>query len=141
MIIIQKKDFNLEKEINKIKSKYLNVGAVSNFVGYVKDLNNNRKVSSIVLDVYQDMPYNSLKNICQKAKKKWDIIDVLIIHRFGKLDINEKIVLVATFSTHRKASFESCNYIMNYLKKDAPFWKKELYKNGYKWLKNSKKRN
>ena len=69
MIIIQKKDFNLEKEINKIKSKYLNVGAVSNFVGYVKDLNNNRKVSSIVLDVYQDMAYNSLKNICQKAKK------------------------------------------------------------------------
>jgi len=138
MIIIQKKDFNLEKEINKIKSNYLNVGAVSNFVGYVKDLNNNRKVNYIVLDVYKDMAYSSLEKICHKAKKKWDILDILIIHRFGKLNINEKIVLVATFSIHRKASFESCNYIMNFLKKDAPFWKKELYKDGYKWLKNSK---
>ena len=80
------------------------------------------------------MAYKSLEDICSKAQEKWDLIDTLIIHRFGKLSVNEKIVLVATFSNHRNDSFESCNYIMNYLKKDAPFWKKEYYEKGYKWL-------
>ena len=68
------------------------------------------------------------------SKKKWDIQEYLILHRYGKLNTNEKIVLVATFSIHRKESFEACNYIMDYLKKDAPFWKKEFYNNKSEWL-------
>jgi molybdopterin synthase catalytic subunit len=74
--------------------------------------------------------------MCAKAQERWDIIDTLIIHRFGKLDVKEKIVLVSTFSMHRKESTDACNFIMDYLKKDAPFWKKELYNDSYKWLKN-----
>ena len=82
------------------------------------------------------MAIKSLKKICENAKNKWNLIDYLVIHRFGNLSINDKIVLVSTFSKHRKESFESCNFIMDYLKKEAPFWKKENYENESKWLKN-----
>ena len=134
MIKIQKEDFDLEKEINFIKSKHKDVGAISTFIGYVRNTNNNKKVKSIDLEVYKKMAIKSLKQICDNAKKKWKLKDSLIIHRFGRLYINQKIVLVATFSSHRKDSFESCKYIMNFLKKDAPFWKKEFYEKDYKWL-------
>jgi len=136
MIKIQKKDFNIDYEINLIKSKYSNIGGVSTFIGYVRNKNNNKTVKSINLEVYKDMAFEELEKIRKKAKKKWEIIDSLIIHRYGKLYINDKIVLVATFSSHRNESFESCNYIMKYLKKDAPFWKKEYYDYNSKWLKN-----
>ncbi len=141
MIKIQKKKFNLENEINQIKSQYSNIGAVSTFVGYVRNSNNKKEVTAIDLEVYKDMAYKSLEMICLKAQKKWNLIDILIIHRFGKLCVNEKIVLVATFSMHRKESFDACNFIMDYLKKDAPFWKKEYYDDNYEWLKNTSLQN
>ena len=134
MIKIQKDDFDLDNEITLIKSKHNNVGAVSTFIGYVRDINNNKKVTSIDLEVYQEMAEQSLGKICDQAKKKWKLVDTLIIHRFGRLNINEKIVLVATFAMHRKNSMEACNYIMDYLKKDAPFWKKEFYETNFSWL-------
>ena len=141
MIKIQKEDFNIEDEINRIKYQYVNVGAVSTFIGYVRNFNNQQKVTSINLEVYKDMAYKSLKDICAEAREKWGIIDVLIIHRFGKLKVEDKIVLVATFSMHRKESSDACNIIMDYLKKDAPFWKKEYYNDNYEWLENTRLRN
>ena len=138
MIKIQEEDFNIEDEINRVKLQHLNVGAVSTFIGYVRSLNNQQKVTSINLEVYKDMAYKSLEGICAKAQEKWDIIDILIIHRFGKLKVKEKIVLVAIFSMHRKESFDACNFIMDYLKKDAPFWKKEYYNDNYEWLENTR---
>mgnify|MGYP001494079566 CR=1 FL=1 len=137
MIKIQKEDFNSEDEIDKIKNLYPNVGAISTFTGYVRDENNNKKVSSIKLEVYKDMAYKQFQKIISETKMKWKLIDCLIIHRYGKLDINSKIVLIACFSQHRKDSFESCNFIMDYLKKDAPFWKNEFYENSNEWLVNS----
>jgi len=134
MIKIQKEDFNLENEINLIKSKYSNIGAVSTFIGFVRDINENKKVKSIKLEVYEEMALKSLFTICNNAKKKWELIDSLIIHRYGNLLMNEKIVLVATFSMHRKNSIESCSYIMDHLKNDAPFWKKEFYEKSSSWL-------
>ena len=141
MIKIQKKDFNLENEISFIKAQHTNIGAVSSFVGYVRDINNKKKVTSIDLDVYKDMAYKLLEEICYKVYQSWNLIDILIIHRYGKLNISEKIVLVSTFSIHRKDSFESCNFIMDYLKKDAPFWKKEFYNKNNEWLKNTSLKN
>ena len=137
MIKIQKKDFNLEKEINNIKDNLSSVGAVSSFIGYVRDLNNNLDVKSIDLEVYNEMAIKELSKIKNNAIKKWSLVDCLIIHRYGKLKVSEKIVLVACFSEHRKNSLEACKYIMNFLKKDAPFWKKEFYYNGSSWLKNT----
>ena len=138
MIKIQEEDFNIEDEINLMKLQHLNVGAVSTFIGYVRSVNNQQKVTSINLEVYKDMAYKSLEDICAIAREKWDIIDMLIIHRFGKLNVEEKIVLVATFSIHRKESSDACNFIMDYLKKDAPFWKKEYYNDNYEWLENTR---
>ena len=137
MIKIQKEDFSVDSEIKKIKSLHPNVGAVSTFIGYVRNINEKKEVKSINLDVYKDMAIKQLKKTCSNAIKKWSLIDCLVIHRFGHLIIHDKIVLVATFSKNRKDSSESCNYIMNYLKKDAPFWKKEFYNKGSRWLENT----
>ena len=137
MIKIQKEDFNSDEEIHNIKKIHSNVGAVNSFIGYVRDNNNNTNVESINLEVYEKMAYKQFQNIIEEANVKWSLIDTLIIHRYGKLQVNDKIVLVASFSSHRKDSFAACNFIMDYLKKDAPFWKKEFYNNKSEWLSNS----
>jgi len=137
MIKIQKESFNIEKEIQHIKENLHDVGAVSTFLGYVRNTNNDKKVSSINLEVYSAMAEKSLEEIIEKANKKWNLSDTLVIHRYGKLNIGEKIVLVATFSKHRHDSMQACEFIMDYLKKNAPFWKKENYDDGYMWLKNT----
>ena len=137
MIKIQKKDFNIEEEIKYIKENYSSVGAVNTFTGYVRDLNNNKDVNYIDLEVYKEMAIKELSKIKDQAVKEWGLIDCLIIHRYGKLFVNDKIVLVVCFSEHRNNSFEACKFIMDYLKKDAPFWKKEFYKEGSSWLQNT----
>ena len=136
MIKIQKKDFYIEKEINNLKTNYKNAGAVSSFIGYVRNTNKSKKVVSIYLEVYQDMAKKKLIEIINKAKKKWEILDCIIIHRHGKLIVGDKIVMVAVISKHRKDSLLSCQFIMNFLKKEAPFWKKEIYNKKSNWLKN-----
>ena len=141
MIKIQKESFNVEKEIQDIKKNLFDVGAVSTFIGYVKNTNNNKKISSIDLEVYSAMARKSLEAILEKTNKKWDLSDTLVIHRYGKLNIGEKIVLVATFSKHRQDSLQACEFIMEYLKKDAQFWKKENYGDSYSWLKNTSVKN
>ena len=83
------------------------------------------------------MAIKELAKIKNFAIEKWSLTDCLIVHRYGKLDVGEKIVLVACFSEHRKNGMEACIYIMDYLKKDAPFWKKEFYFEGSSWLKNT----
>ena len=137
MIKIQKKDFNLENEIKIIKDNLTSVGAVSSFIGYVRDLNYNKDVRYIELDVYKDMAIKELSKIQSAAIDKWNLTDCLIIHRYGKLYVSEKIVLVACFAEHRKNSIDGCKDIMDYLKKDAPFWKKEFYSDGSDWLENT----
>ena len=137
MIKIQEEDFNSEDEINRIKKLHSNIGAVSSFIGYVRDENNSEKVISINLEVYQEMAHKQFEKIINKANLKWELEDSLIIHRYGKLEVNSKIVLVACFSKHRKDSFESCNFIMDYLKKEAPFWKNEFYADKNEWLINT----
>ena len=137
MIKIQKEDFNVDEEINSIKKNHSNVGAVTTFIGYVRDNNNNTNVESISLEVYEKMAYKQFDKIAEEANFKWNLIDTLIIHRYGKLQVNDKIVLVASFSSHRKDSFEACNFIMDYLKKDAPFWKNEFYDKKNDWLTNT----
>ena len=137
MIKVQKKDFNVEDEITKIKEKYSNIGAVNSFIGYVRDLNDNKDVKFLELEVYEKMAIRELSKIKDKAIKNWGITDCLIIHRYGKLFVNEKIVLVVCLSEHRNESFNACKFIMDYLKKDAPFWKKEFYEHGSNWLENS----
>ena len=134
MIKIQKKDFNVENEIKTIKDKYSSIGAVNVFIGFVRDYNEKRDVKFLELEVYEQMAMKELSKIQQRAINKFELIDSLIIHRYGKLNVNDKIVLVVCFSVNRKNSFEATKFIMNYLKKDAPFWKKETYDFGSNWI-------
>ena len=134
MIKIQKKDFNVENEINTIKDKYSSIGAVNVFIGFVRDYNDKKDVKFLELEVYEQMAIKELSKIQQRAIKKFKLIDSLIIHRYGKLYVNDKIVLVVCFSVNRKNSFEATKFIMDYLKKDAPFWKKETYDFGSNWI-------
>ena len=136
MIKIQKEDFNVEEEVNIIKNRHSDVGALTTFIGYVRDNNNYTSVESLNLEVYEKMAFKQFEKIIEKANTKWNLIDTLIIHRYGRLQVNDKIVLVTSFSSHRKDSFEACNFIMDYLKKDAPFWKNEFYDKKNKWLIN-----
>ena len=137
MIKIQKKDFNIEQEIKLLKDKYSNVGAVISFIGFVRDLNNKKNVKYIELEVYEKMAIKELSKIKDNAVKKFDLVDCLIVHRYGRLDVNDSIVLVVCFSEHRNNSFEACKFIMDYLKRDVPFWKKEIYFKGSEWLENT----
>ena len=134
MIKIQKKDFNVENEIKTIKDKYSSIGAVNVFIGFVRDYNDKKDVKFLELEVYEQMAIKELSKIQQRAIKKFKLIDSLIIHRYGKLYVNDKIVLVVCFSVNRKNSFEATKFIMDYLKKDAPFWKKETYDFGSNWI-------
>ena len=132
-IIVQTEDFNLASEVELIKTTNSSIGAVVSFIGTVRDLTSESLVS-LTLEHYPGMTEKSLRSIAEKARKKWEIESVTIIHRVGTLGIGDQIVLVITSSKHRQAAFDSCNYIMDFLKTDAPFWKKEVSDKEEKWV-------
>jgi len=132
-IIVQTEDFDLASEVELIKSTNSSTGAVVSFIGTVRDLTSESLVS-LTLEHYPGMTEKSLRSIVEKARKKWEIESVTIIHRVGTLGIGDQIVLVITSSKHRQAAFDSCNFIMDFLKTDAPFWKKEGSDKVEKWV-------
>ena len=132
-IVVQTKDFDLTTEVEFIKSSSPNVGAIVSFIGTVRDLNNESLVS-LTLEHYPEMTEKSLESIANKARDKWELESITIIHRVGTLCIGDQIVLVITTSEHRQEAFDSCNFIMDYLKTDAPFWKKEISDKEEKWV-------
>ena len=132
-ITVQTDDFDLTTEVNLAKSNNSNVGAIVSFVGTVRDLRS-KSLSSMTLEHYPGMTEKSLELIATKAREKWELQNITIIHRIGKLNVNDQIVLVITTSKHRQEAFDSCNFIIDYLKTDAPFWKKELSKNNEGWV-------
>lgn len=134
-IKVTKKKFNISKEIEIIRKNNNNIGAIVSFVGTVRDLKEGH-LQSITIEHYPNMTEKSLQEIIIKAKKRWNIFSTTIIHRIGKLKISDQIVLVITTSKHRQDAFDSCNFIMDYLKTDAPFWKKETTKDKEFWLKS-----
>ena len=132
-IVVQTEDFDLTSEVELIKSTNSSIGAVVSFIGTVRDLKSESLIS-LTLEHYPGMTEKSLRSIADKARKKWEIESVTIIHRVGTLGIGDQIVLVITSSKHRQAAFDSCNYIMDFLKTDAPFWKKEVSDKEEKWV-------
>lgn len=132
-IVVQTEDFDLTTEVELIKSYSPNVGAIVSFIGTVRDLNNESLVS-LTLEHYPEMTEKSLESIANKARDKWELETITIIHRVGTLCIGDQIVLVITTSEHRQEAFDSCNFIMDYLKTDAPFWKKEISDKEEKWV-------
>ena len=132
-IIVQSEDFDLTTEVALAKASNANIGAIVSFVGTVRDLES-KNLNTMTLEHYPGMTEKSLQSIAENAKIKWKLQSVTIIHRIGKLDINDQIVLVITASKHRQEAFESCNFIMDFLKTDAPFWKKETTTTAEKWV-------
>ena len=133
-IIIQKKDFNLQAEIKIAKNKNV-TGAIVSFIGYVRDLTT-KTITKISLEHYPQMAEKSFKLIAEQAKKRWKIQNITIIHRVGYLSVNKQIVLVIVASRHRKEAFAACEFIIDYLKTDAPFWKKQHFLKTSKWMNN-----
>ena len=134
-IVIQTKDFDLTTEVELIKSAHSRTGAVVSFIGTVRDLAS-ESLMSLKIEHYPGMTEKSLTSIAQTAREKWELESITIIHRVGTLSIGDQIVLVITSSKHRQEAFDSCNYIMDYLKTDAPFWKKEASDKEEKWVIN-----
>tara|TARA_B110000438_G_scaffold864_1_gene889 strand:+ start:204 stop:656 length:453 start_codon:yes stop_codon:yes gene_type:complete len=135
-VIVQAKDFDLTTEVNLARSKNPQIGAIVSFVGTVRDLQS-ETLKSLTLEHYPEMTEKSLESIIIKARSRWELENITIIHRVGKLLISDQIVLVIVTSKHRQEAFDSCNFIMDYLKTDAPFWKKESSDKKEKWVDSS----
>jgi len=131
---VQTEDFDAGFEINQLRKARKDVGAVVSFVGQVRDINEGDEVSQLTLEHYPGMTEKSLEAIITQAKARWNIIDVLIIHRVGTLQPCDQIVLVAVSGAHRGEAFDACEFVMDYLKTEAPFWKKEATQSGERWV-------
>ncbi|WP_050466583.1 molybdenum cofactor biosynthesis protein MoaE [Herbaspirillum chlorophenolicum] len=131
---VQTADFDLSAEVAQLRLANPKVGAVAAFVGTVRDLNDGAEVSGMELEHYPEMTERALEQIVEQAKVRWPIFDALVIHRVGPMTPLEQIVLVAVTARHRGEAFAACEFIMDYLKTQAPFWKKEQTPEGARWV-------
>jgi molybdopterin synthase catalytic subunit len=133
-IRVQTEDFDLNTELAQLRAGNPQVGAVVTFIGTVRDMNDGSHVAEMELEHYPGMTEKALQNIVEQAQARWTIFDALVIHRVGPLRPLEQIVLVAVTSAHRGEAFAACEFIMDYLKTQAPFWKKEQTPQGARWV-------
>lgn len=131
---VQSEDFDVGMEIERLRLARPDIGAIVSFTGQVRDLNEGTTVSTLTLEHYPGMTEKALQAIVDDASQRWDILEALVIHRYGVLKPTDKIVLVAVSSAHRGEAFAACEFIMDYLKTRAPFWKKENTAQGERWL-------
>ncbi|MDD2893489.1 MAG: molybdopterin synthase catalytic subunit MoaE [Halothiobacillaceae bacterium] len=134
MVRVQTQDFDLGLEISQLRAEQSDIGAVATFLGTVRDINHDASISGMELEPYPGMPERELEALEAQARARWPLNGVTIIHRVGILQPCEQIVMVAVASRHRHAAFEACEYIMDYLKTRAPFWKKEATPEGAHWV-------
>jgi molybdopterin synthase catalytic subunit len=131
---VQTEDFDVGAEMAALRRGNPKIGAIASFVGLVRDMNEGADVSSMALEHYPGMTEKALEEIVEEAKRRWNIYEVLVIHRVGELRPLDQIVLVATTSAHRGEAFASCEFVMDYLKTKAPFWKREETPQGARWV-------
>ena len=131
---VQTQDFDAGLELAQLRRARKDVGAVVSFIGQVRDFNDGDTVSQLSLEHYPGMTEKALAAIVAQAKSRWDIVDTLIIHRVGSLQPLDQIVLVVVSGAHRGEAFKACEFIMDALKTEAPFWKKEVTASGERWL-------
>ena len=131
---VQTEDFDVAREIAQLRTGNARIGAVAAFIGIVRDINDGDDVCTLTLEHYPGMTEKALERIVDEARQRWDIADALVIHRVGKLEPTEQIVLVIVTSAHRGEAFAACQFVMDYLKTKAPFWKKEATPDGERWV-------
>ena len=133
-VSVQEADFDVAELQEALRLGAQQEGAVATFTGYVRRSNEQRKVDSMELEHYPGMTENSITEILQQAADRWPLLAASVVHRVGKLAPGDRIVWVGVSSSHREAAFNACEFIMDYLKTRAPFWKKELGPNGGHWV-------
>lgn len=133
-VVVQEEDFDVSEALTWLRQDLPQVGAVCSFVGTVRDINEDSTVSAMTLEHYPGMTEKSLEQIITKARERFDIYSAMIIHRVGPLFPQDQIVLAACTSRHREQSFLACQFLMDYLKTEAPFWKKEETPEGARWV-------
>ena len=133
-IRVQVQDFDLGAEVNALRAGNPKIGGIVAFVGLVRDVNDGAAISTMTLEHYPAMTQKALVDIVDQASARWDVIDATVIHRVGQLQPTDQIVLVIVASGHRGDAFEACAFIMDYLKTQAPFWKKESTPQGERWV-------
>jgi len=133
-ICVQLEDFDINAEVANLCAGRADIGAVVTFLGLVRDLVEGPSLQSMTLEHYPAMTEKALQSIVDEAGERWDLQDVCLIHRFGELKPADRIVLVTVASAHRQDAFRACEFIMDYLKTRAPFWKKETTTDGGHWV-------
>jgi molybdopterin synthase catalytic subunit len=131
---IQTKDFDASAEIAALRRDNPKIGAVASFIGVCRDVNDGEAVTKMTLEHYPGMTEKALEKIVAEAKARWDLMEVLVVHRVGELKPSDQIVLVVVTGAHRGEAFAACEFIMDYLKTRAPFWKKEETPQGARWV-------
>ena len=131
---IQTQDFDLGAEVRTMRTSNPSIGAIASFVGVVRDVNDGDAVSEMMLEHYAGMTERAIEEILAQARGRWNLMDALVVHRVGVLKPADPIVLVIIASAHRGDAFAACEFVMDYLKTRAPFWKKERTPQGSRWV-------
>lgn len=131
---VQTDDFDIAREMAAMRAGNPRIGAIASFIGLVRDVNEGDRVAEMTLEHYPGMTERALERIVDDAKARWDSVDVLVVHRVGTLRPLDQIVLVIVTGAHRGEAFSACEFVMDYLKTQAPFWKKEQTPTGGRWV-------
>jgi len=131
---VQAEDFDIGAEIAALRNGKAGIGAIASFAGLVRDINDGTGVAAMTLEHYPGMTEKALADIVDQARARWDVLGCTVIHRIGELKPTDHIVLVIVGSAHRRHAFQACEFIMDYLKTQAPFWKKERTAEGERWV-------
>jgi molybdopterin synthase catalytic subunit len=134
MIRVQREDFDVGTELDALTHGKTGIGGVTSFIGLVRDIAGERRIGAMTLEHYPGMTERRLAEIEAEARRRWPLEAVLIIHRYGRLEPGERIVLVAAASAHRQAAFDACQFLIDWLKTQAPFWKLEETPDGPRWV-------
>lgn len=133
-IAIQREDFDVNIELRQLRERDLETGALASFVGVVSARNEGDAVTALELEHYPGMTEQSIADIIAEARRRWPLLGARVIHRVGRLSIGDQIIFVGVSSRHRGAAFDACEFIMDFLKTHAPFWKKEFTADGARWV-------
>jgi molybdopterin synthase catalytic subunit len=134
MIRVQREDFDLGAELDALAAGNPRIGGLCSFVGLVRDMQGDEAIGAMTLEHYPGMTEKMLQRVDEEAHARWPLEASLVIHRYGRLEPGERIVLVATASPHRQAAFDACQFLIDWLKTQAPFWKKEETPEGERWV-------
>lgn len=133
-IRVQVEDFDIAQEIASLRAQSKSIGAIASFIGLMRDFNGGDAVAKMSLEHYAGMTDRALERITQSAKIRMQVDEIVVIHRIGEFKPGDQIVLVIAAAAHRGAAFSACEFVMDYLKTEAPFWKKEVTSEGQRWV-------